>query len=180
MAQWASQYCMPRRFVLLILPIALAICPAFAQFGGSPFPCGMGRRNPGGYPGQQNPNGSQSPKVFGPTETLTGTLREISGSSLIIDAGDDRIILVQIQNGTKYSSTMGKVKASDFEAGDHVTVDATRDDSDHYYSKTITMNKKGTAADKAAAMQAANASSQSGSGGGTPGEDDPDRPRLHR
>ena len=87
-------------------------------------------------------------------------------------------MLIVIQNGTKYLSTMDKVKASDFEPGDHVTVDATRDSNDHYYSKTITMNKKGTAEDKAAAMKAANSSSSSGGGGSSPSDNDPDRPKL--
>lgn len=156
---------------------ALVALPLFGQFGGMRFP---GNRNPGGgYPGQQ---GSQNtPRVYGPTETLTGSLREISGTDLVIDAGDDRVVLVQIQNGTKYLSTMGKVKASDFEPGDHVTVEATRDDNDHYYSKTVTMNKKGTAEDKAAAMKAADAASHAGGSSGPDSTDsDPDRPRLHR
>lgn len=136
-----------------------------------------GSRYPGGNAG---PPAQNTPKVYGPTETLTGTLRQISSTDLVIDAGDDRIVLVQIQSGTKYSSTMGKVKAADFEPGDHVTVEATRDDSDHYYSKTITMNKKGTAEEKAAALKAADSSAVPGGNGAGADDSDPDRPRLHR
>lgn len=175
MAQRASQLRMPRWLLPTLLTLTLAAVPAFAQFGGVRFP-GMGGQR---YPqGPQYPDSSQ-PKVYGPTETLTGTLQQVSDTSLVIDAGDDRIILVQVQHGTKYLSTMGKVKAADFEPGDHVTVEATRDNNDHYYSKTITMNMKGTAEDKAAAAKAANASSPSGGGAGGD-DDDPDRPRLHR
>ena len=180
-SQWASHNRMPRWFIPAVFLLALAIAPAFAQYGGIQLP-GMGGRNRGGNPGRGG-NGQQSnSKAIGPTETLTGSLREISSSNLVIDAGDDRIILVQIQSGTKYLSTMDKVKASDFEPGDHVTVEATRDDNDHYYSKTVTMNKKGTPEEKAAAMQAANSSSHGGSssGGAADSDSDPDRPRLHR
>ncbi len=169
----ASQYRMPRWFIPALCATALLVSPAVAQFGGIRLP--GGNRYPGG---QQGPS-QNTPRVYGPTETLTGSLREVSNTELVIDAGDDRIVLVQVQNGTKYLSTMGKVKASDFEPGDHVTVEATRDDNDHYYSKTVTMNKKGTAEDKAAAMKAADSASHSGSGPDTP-DSDPDRPRLHR
>jgi len=167
MARW----CLP---VLVVL--TLAASPAFGQFGGMRFP-GMGGPR---YPqGQQTPDSSQ-PKVYGPTETLTGSLQQVSDSSYIIDAGEDRIILVKIQGGTKYLSTMGKVKQSDFEPGDHVTIEAVRDDNDHYYTKTVTMNKKGTPEEKSAAMQSANGSSGSGGSSASPGDSDPDRPRLHR
>jgi len=178
MALWASQYRMPRWTLPALFFLTLAVSPVFAQFGGIQLP-GMGRRYPGNNGGQY-PQGNGQQQVYGPTETLTGSLREISNESLVIDAGDDRIVLVQIQNNTKYLSTMGKVKASDFEPGDHVTVEAIRDDNDHYHSKTITMNKKGTADEKAAAMKAGSSPSGSGSGDSTPGDSDPDRPRLHR
>lgn len=182
MDQRASQLRMPQwRFPIFFI-LALSAVPAFAQFGGIGFP-GMGGRR---YPqGQQYPNSDSSqPKVYGPTETLTGSLQQVSDSSLILDAGDDgagndRIVLIKIQSGTKYLSTMGKVKASDFEPGDHVTIEAVRDDNDHYFTKTVTMNKKGTPEEKSAAMKAAGPSS-SGGGGGDSGDSDPDRPRLHR
>ena len=182
-AQGASHNRMVRRLVplsFLVLAFVLFTVPSplLAQFGG------MGRRYPGGnYPPQQQPQQQNTPKVFGPTEDLTGMLQSINDSSLVLDKGDDAIVLVQIQKGTKYRSTFAdKVKPSDFEPGDHVTVEATRDSDDHYYSKSITMNKKGSAADKAAEMQA---SAGHGSGGSTSGgpssaDDDPDRPRLHR
>jgi hypothetical protein len=168
---------MPRWCLFVLSALIIAASPARAQFGGMRFPGMGGSRYPGGQQGPpQNDN-----QVYGPTETLTGSLREVSASSIVIDAGEDRIVLVQLQNNTKYMSTMGKVKASDFEPGDHVTVEAIRDDNDHYYSKTITLNKKGSPEDKAAAAQAANGSSGSGgTGGGGSSDSDPDRPRLHR
>ena len=115
---WASHYRMPLRFAPALLALTLAVAPAFAQFGGIQLP-GVGRNRGGNPSGQGGSNGSPSNnKVFGPTETLTGSVREISSSDLVLDAGDDKIILIQIQNGTKYLSTMDKVKASDFEPGD--------------------------------------------------------------
>jgi hypothetical protein len=174
MAQRASYFRMPRWCLPILVVLALAVAPAFGQFGGR-FP-GAGGQRPQG----QNPSASSQPKVYGPTETLTGSLQQISDSSLIIDAGEDRIVLVKIQDGTKYLSTMGKVKQADFEPGDHVTVEAVRDDNDHYFTKTVTMNKKGTAEEKSAAMRTVNGSSSSGGGGSSAGDSDPDRPRLHR
>ena len=83
-------------------------------------------------------------------EYVTGVVREISASSLTLDTGD----AIAIPKGTKYLSTMGKVKPSDFEPGDHVTVEATRDAKDQYTARSITMNKKGSAEDKAEARTA--------------------------
>ncbi len=83
-------------------------------------------------------------------EYVTGLIREISASSLTLDTGD----IIAIPKGTKYLSTMGKVKPSDFGPGDHVTVEATRDAKDQYTARVITLNKKGSAEDKAEARKA--------------------------
>ena len=83
-------------------------------------------------------------------EYVTGIVREISASSLTLDTGDT----IAIPKGAKYLSTMGKVKPSDFEPGDHVTVEATRDAKDQYTARSITLNKKGSAEDKAVARKA--------------------------
>ena len=131
-----------------------------------------------------------------PVETLTGSLRSISATSLVIAADDDRVIPVEIPAGVKYLSTMDKVKASDFEPGDHVTVEATRDDGGHYRAASMTMNKKGSAEDKQRAKAAAQeasaapspAANPSASGANAaPGRSNsggdsssPDRPRLQR
>src|SRR5438067_2121418 len=140
---------MSRCLIAALFALTLALSPAFGQFGGIQLP-GQNGRNPGG---QQRPGSPQADKkVSGVPETLTGSLRDISPTTVVIDAGDDHVVLVQLQKNTKYLSTMEKVKASDFQPGDYVTVEATRDDTDHYYAKSITMNKKGSAADKAAAM----------------------------
>jgi hypothetical protein len=81
-------------------------------------------------------------------ETLYGMLLSISATDLALDTGEDRPIHAQINSATKYLSTMGKVKASDFEPGDKVTVEATHADGDRYTSTAITLNKKGSATDK--------------------------------
>ena len=83
-------------------------------------------------------------------EYLTGMVREVSASSLTLDTGD----AIAIPKGTKYLSTMGKVKPADFEPGDHVTVEATRDAKDQYTARSITLNKKGSAEDKTKARTA--------------------------
>jgi hypothetical protein len=87
-------------------------------------------------------------------EYLFGLVREISASSVTLDTGDPQFVTVTIPSGAKYLSTMGKVKPADFEQGDHVTVEATRDANGQYTCSSITLNKKGTAEDKAEAKKA--------------------------
>lgn len=87
-------------------------------------------------------------------EYLFGLVREISASSVTLDTGDPQFVTVAIPSGAKYLSTMGKVKPADFELGDHVTVEATRDANGQYTCSSITLNKKGTAEDKAEAKRA--------------------------
>lgn len=82
-------------------------------------------------------------------EYLTGMIREISTSTLTLDTGDT----IAIPKGVKYFSTMGKVKPADFAPGDHVTVEATRDAKDQYSARSITLNKKGSAEDRAEARK---------------------------
>ncbi len=93
-------------------------------------------------------------------EYLFGLVREISTSSVTLDTGDPQFVTVAIPSGAKYLSTMGKVKPADFEPGDHVTVEATRDANGQYTCSTITLNKKGTAEDKAEAKKAPAAAPQ--------------------
>ncbi|HVV47331.1 MAG TPA: hypothetical protein VHC72_19105 [Bryobacteraceae bacterium] len=83
-------------------------------------------------------------------EYLTGMIREISASSLTLDTGDT----IAIPKGAQYFSTLGKVKPADFEPGDHVTVEAARDGKGQYTARSITLNKKGSAEDKAEARKA--------------------------
>jgi hypothetical protein len=82
-------------------------------------------------------------------EYVTGLVHDISASRLTLDTGDT----IAIPKRARYFSTTGKVKPSDFEPGDHVTVEATRDAKGQYTARSITLNKKGTAQDKAAARK---------------------------
>ncbi len=165
-----------RRLLPALFALLIALAPAQAQFGGGRYPGGGGRSGRGNGRGQGQ-RASADAQVHGTPETLTGKVRELNGTDLVITADEDAAILIQIQKSTRYLSTMGKVKAADFEPGDHVTVEAIRDDNDHYYSKTITLNKKGTPEERAAAVAATSSSSGSGS---SSGDSDPDRPRLRR
>ena len=111
-----------------------------------------------------------------PVETFYGMLLSVSATELTLDTGDDRPIHAQINGATKYLSTMGKVKASDFEPGDKVTVEATHADGDHFVAATITLNKKGSAEDKQNARSKLSPPP-------TPAVNEPsvaDRPRLNR
>jgi hypothetical protein len=121
-----------------------------------------------------------------PAETLYGMLLSISATDLALDTGEDRPVHAQINNGTKYLSTMGKVKASDFEPGDKITVEATHADGAHFISTAITLNKKGSAEDKQNAKSKLNPPAAPATSAAAPapsgGNDAPsaDRPRLNR
>lgn len=82
---------------------------------------------------------------------MSGILREISASKLSMDLGNQEIVDVQIPASVKYLSTMGKVKPSDFQPGDHITVEVVGSVAAGYTAKSITLNKKGSAEDKTAA-----------------------------
>jgi hypothetical protein len=83
-------------------------------------------------------------------EYITGRLREISASSLTLDTGDT----IAIPRGARYFSNAGRARARDFEPGDHVTVEVSRDAKGQYRCRSITLNKKGTAGDGAEATRA--------------------------
>ena len=117
------------------------------------------------------------------TSTISGMLRRISKSDLVVQAEDKRIVTVTLANTTKYANASGATaKSGDFSPGDHITVDATQDDNGYYHAKNVTLVKQGNAEDQIAASApvdespiadgAKNSSSSSG------GDDGP--PRLRR
>ena len=68
---------------------------------------------------------------------------------------------------------------ADFNPGDQVTVDATQDDAGVYHAVSLTMLQEGTPADRPA-VTSSSTSSSGASRSNSPGDDDPDRPRLTR
>ncbi len=164
------------------------------QYPGGQYPGGQypgGTQYPGGYPGGPQ-NGGQTGRQSGrgrngnskettATDSLTGILRQISSTSLIVEPEDRRLITVQIPANVKYLASTGNARLSDFGPGDHVTVAATRDDSDFYHAVSITLNLKATAEERAAASQPVETGMHSGSDQSASSDStDDDRPRLKR
>jgi hypothetical protein len=139
------------------------------------------------YPGQQGPYGQNQP-----TQDFVGMLRSLSNSNnssssnyntLILETDDNRIVTLTIDNRTKYIGTSGSsARLTDFQPGDHIDVSATQDNSGNNRAVKVTELRQGTAEERAEASQPIDGSGSSSraSSGSSPGDDDPDRPRLRR
>ena len=164
------------------IPLILLVCadfPVAAQFG-SPYP---GSGGVGGYPGGVGyPGGSigglpipgrRRTNQNVATETLTGKLRRVSTSEFVLDPGDDRSITVSIERTTKFFTVSGgNGRLGDFDIGDQVSIDASRDNQNYYHALRVTMQQKASSSDKDAEQGSAPSTTSS--------NDDPDRPRLKR
>lgn len=162
-----------RALPLVAAAVVLAALPAMAQFG-SPFPgggigypgTGRGTGYPGGGGGGLPFPGRNSRNNNGPAETLTGRIQRISTTQIILDPGDQRNIMIGLDRNTKYfTETAAQAKFGDFDNGDEVSVDATRDNQSMLHGQRVTMVHK------------ANPVSLSEN---APANSDPDRPKLRR
>jgi len=170
-------------FPLLVL-VVMADFPAAAQFG-IPFPGqGGGISLPGS---NRRRNGNQS------TDTLSGRIRRISTTQVALDPGDGRDIMVGLDRNTRYFNTaQQQARYGDFDAGDEIQIDASRDYNNYYVAVRVLMLRKGSAGDVSDDQSASNKprlkrapSSDSDSAvseraPASPGSDDPDRPKLKR
>jgi hypothetical protein len=184
---------MTRRFLSLPVLLILTAVFGYSQIGiGIP---GIGFPGSRRYPQQGGPYpGSGQNQV--PTTSFVGMLRSLSNDSsgsassntpyttLVLETDDRRIVTVSLQKRTKYIGTSGgSARITDFQPGDHIEVDATQDNSDIYRAVKVTQLRQGTAEERAEASQPIDGSgsaSRGGSTGSSAGDDDPDRPRLHR
>jgi hypothetical protein len=186
---------MKYRLGSLVLFLLIPASAGFGQIIGFPgqYPGGgmPGQYPPGQYPpGTGFPGGGiQLPGMGGrrtnrnanvQTQSLAGTLHDVSSDELTIETSDKRTITVGLAKSTKYirQSTSGpnsSAKLSDFDPGDQITIDASQDDQSMYHAVNVTLVRKGTSADRSAASQPADVSPISSTSGG-----DDDRPRLHR
>ncbi|MDP9170775.1 MAG: hypothetical protein M3N54_09180, partial [Acidobacteriota bacterium] len=171
------------------MPLILLVCadfPVAAQFG-SPYPgVGGGIGSPGGsigglpFPGNSRRRNTQN----GPTETLTGTLRRVSMSQFVLDPGDGRNITVSIERTTRFIDiTGGNGKLGDFDMGDQVSIDASRDNQNYYHAVRVSLQQKAaTASDPKGDQkdQKNDQREQPSAPATTSSNDDPDRPRLKR
>ncbi|MEP6715969.1 MAG: hypothetical protein ABJC09_10370 [Terriglobia bacterium] len=161
--------------------------PGWAQFG-SPYP-GGGLGSPGGSLGGISLPGRRGKAQNGPAETITGTLKRVSMAQFDLDPGDGRNITVSIERTTKFlNASAGSAKLGDFDIGDQVAIDYSRDNQNYYHAVRISLQQKAavtsdqksdrpteTANAPDAAAPRTNSSNSSSSS-----NDDPDRPRLTR
>src|SRR5205823_5252441 len=131
--------------------------PPGTQYPGGGYPPGTGYPN-GGPIGGHGRNGTQSgkssDKTQAATESLSGMLRRISATELVLEPEHRRLITVSLdKKNTKYQKSSGAAEPGDFRPGDQVKVDATKDDHGYYHGVTVTLAKMGTAEDRAAASQ---------------------------
>jgi len=183
------------------LLLLIATFGAFAQFPGQTIPGQYpGQYPPGGYPPGQYPgNGRQmpGPSLPGrsrtsrkadttiPTDTVTGMLRKTGANEIVVESPDRRIIHVTTnRTTTKYVTTdntgrSSEIQSSRLEPGDHLTIQAVRDDQNYFVAVEVRLDKKGTASEKAAAGAPLEEISSTGTGSSQSDGDD-DRPRLKR
>ncbi len=94
-----------------------------------------------------------------PAETLTGMLRRVSPTELVIEANEKGIITISLAPSTRYyrpASSPGK--SADFQPGDRVSVEYTQDDRSYYHASKVAMIKAGTPSDRTRALQGLNVS----------------------
>src|SRR5580700_1147549 len=147
---------------LPILLIFTAVC-GFGQiiFGGPGVGFPGSRRYPGQggqYPGQnQQPTSSFSGmlRIIGSNSSIsTSAPGNSSGTSLVLETEDNRIVTFSLERRTKYyGSSGGSAKATDFQPGDHIEVDATQDNSNYYHAVKVSLLRAGTPDDRTEASK---------------------------
>ncbi|HEX4274134.1 MAG TPA: hypothetical protein VHZ74_02210 [Bryobacteraceae bacterium] len=154
------------------------------QYPPGQYPPGQGRYPQGGssspFPGRGKKTTEQQDNQARGV-TVVGILRRISDADLVVDSDDKRVVTVALASTTKYyKATGGTAKTTDLQPGDHVSIDATQDDSGYYHARSVSQIKQGTEAERAAASEPVDVSpiGDGGNGGGAAGDDD--RPRLRR
>jgi len=166
-----------RSLVLLLFLVAEA--SLFAQT--APYPGGYppGQRpypgSPGGLPFPWPRRGKQSgPDTKGPAEQLSsfrGTLRKLDEKSLVVEAGDGRMLDFQRSDKTKFYKNSQEIAASELESGDRVSVEARQDQQGYLYAVNVYL-------DKSAATATVETSTSAPASARDP--DDPGPPTLRR
>jgi len=86
--------------------------------------------------------------------TLTGTLRQISDDRIVLETANKALVNIALGITTKYyrGSTSGAmIVSADFHPGDHLSIEAMRDDKGTYQAKALSLVKPATPAERAAA-----------------------------
>ena len=151
---------------------------------------GRGRGGGGGIPGLggRSKKGKDAKDDALPTITTTGILRLVSGTQLVLEADDHRIIAFNTSERMRVLNQSKPVELSSFSKGDHLTIDATQDDEGYFSATEITFSSAATPSDRAQAgrtfdlpdLRPAKSSAKSGSSGKTNAADTEDRPHMRR
>jgi hypothetical protein len=133
----------PRWVALLVF--LLAECPLPAQIQGP------------GVPGIPMPRLGKKKKTPAadaqPTVNVSGVLRSLDAKQLVLEAQDTRILTLTRTEGTKFYKNSVEAQPGDFKPGDHVFVEATKDDQGFLYAATVTWQKEATTAERAGASK---------------------------
>jgi len=193
---------MAPRIALSLMVLLTADFSVFAQFG-SPYP---GQTGPGGGIGIPGIGGLPIPgrrrngNTNQPTDQLSGKIQRLSTAQLILDPGDGRNITIALDRSTRYiSNSGGQGRYGDFDPGDEVSIDASRDNQNFYHAIRVSLLRKNSPADvsdnstsktsssrssddsdKPVLKRAGSAASSSSPAPDSAPDNDPDRPRLKR
>lgn len=128
--------------------------------GSSPYPtsgsCPNGRAPVNGVcSGTPYPGGSNIPGAY---VNLSGNLREIYSSDLVIETDDSRIIRMQVAPNAQFITNFGRSRPSDFNLGDYVTVQAQQDINNNYLAQVVRLERDATPDERIAARRPLNVS----------------------
>lgn len=87
-----------------------------------------------------------------PQVTYTGKLRKLDARSVLLKLDDGRILSINRLGKTKFYKDSKAIKASEFGAGDHVSVDATEDQWGFLFALRMTLERSATPEERAQAI----------------------------
>jgi hypothetical protein len=152
----------------VFLMFGIAEVSVLAQFPGTGYPGsgypGQGPSIPGiGFPrrgGKKKPAEKKEDTNAPHLEKLSGLLRKIDESSITLTAPDTRTITARRSEKTKFFRKDEPAGADVFKPGDHIRVEATRDDEGFFYAVSVYLDSEGTAEERVSASEPAAISTQ--------------------
>jgi hypothetical protein len=151
---------MPFSALRLTLGI-LATSVAFAQLGSPQYPNGRvgypGGRTPGQtgagipLPGKKKTGSKKIDENKVIVEGVRGILRKLDTNSIVVQADDKRILQVRREDETRFLKAGKDEKLTEFPLGDHVWIEAYRDEDGFFHALRVNWDKAGTDADRLAA-----------------------------
>jgi hypothetical protein len=179
--------------LIVLTFFGITTLPLLAQYPGGGYPPG-GYPPGGGYPGGGYPPGSTYPGGRGGTgipfprrgkktpkdqqkqlQTTSGMLREITDDSIVISAEDSRIINFKRADSTKFLKGGKEIPERTIKPGDHVSIEASQDETGYLHAVRVTFEKEGTAQERAEAAKRVDIESPS-----SDSDSSDERPKMRR